>query len=569
MAWTSKKIFKVTPTIGSTATWIQDITQAPTPAPAEPVSPTGIEDIQGQIDDIVDSIENEYAIDYVFDQFDYFISTHPFYFHWEIPLGTVEIVSARVSFEVKDYRNENLTDSRYAITGDSTDRPVITFYVSEDKGCLFGDAYGPYSTDMRAIDISGDLTGEGIKIIKFKTDVDVCVTARVFLRVKINKDQTPDALLNTLLERPEVKTLAATSILDVSATLNGDIISVGKGSYTDRTTGEIVPVTCTKRGFKYGLTKTDTWDTSESATYVKGTYGISVTGLTPETDYYFKAYAENQVGRSYGEYMKVTTIAAIPKIFVVYDNGTTYYIKSYNVDGTLVDTWTIETTENIGNPIAVDVNTNVYTITGNQHSIKKRNSSGILVLTKTETNYIYNIVAGSDGYIYTQEYDAAFNNGYLSKRRASDLVSVDTKSLGSIDTYYGMTIDSDGDFYLMNDGDSKYERWDWTDGLVSSVTALHTTFNSLGVVDTKIADVHWLSHALHRAKDLSGGETDVELTDLTSPGAVGNTNTHFLFAGYNGSGIVTIGKYDTDLTKVWTVTVSSSANYGGVAAYPF
>ena len=344
MTWTSKRIFKVTP--GSRATWIMPLViSEPTPA-AEEVSPAVVEDLQGQIDDIIDSLENNYAVGFVFDQFDYFISTHPFYFHWEVPLGTVEIVSARVSFEVKDYRNESLTDSRYAITGDSTDRPVIKFSVSEDKGHLFRDIYGPYETDMRAIDISGDLTGEGIKVIKFETDNDVCVTARVFLRVKIDKDKTPESILGDgsiggLSERPEVRTLAATSILDVSATLNGDIISVGKGSYTDRTTGEIVPVTCTKRGFKYGLTKTNTWDTNEEGNFVKGTYSLGVTGLTPETDYYFRAYAENQVGRNYGEYMKLTTLVAHP--FVAVSTGGTLNRVMTSPDGI---TWTSRVTNN-------------------------------------------------------------------------------------------------------------------------------------------------------------------------------------------------------------------------------
>ncbi|GAF95006.1 unnamed protein product, partial [marine sediment metagenome] len=259
----------------------------------------------------------------------------------------------------------------------------------------------------------------------------------------------------------------------------------------------------------------------------------------------------------------------VPVIFVVYNTAGIYYIRSYTTGGTLVDTWTIETTENIGNPMAVDTNTNVYTITGDQHSIKKRNSSGTLVLTKTETNWIYQIAAGPDGYIYTQEYDTDINIGYISKRNASDLVSVGTKSLGSINTYYGMAIDSDGDFYLMNDSTSKYERWDFTTGLISSVTADHTTFNSLGVVGTKLADVHWLSHALTRLKDLSGAETDVDLTTITKPGAVGNTETHFLFAGYNASDYVTLGKYDTSLTKVWTTVVLNGGSYGSIAAYPF
>lgn len=541
----TKTVFKATDSLSSfhELSLYYEMPGVQLPPIQAPVNPNVVADIQDQIDDITD--EGGYVDGFVFDQWQDMTTSAPFYFYWEVPLGTVEIVSASVSFEVK--------------TGTGT----ITFTISEDKGALYGDSYGPYTTDMRAIDITGDLTGEGIKIIKLTTSANVTLTARVFLRIKISKKETAEGT------RPEVRTLTATSITDVSATLNGDIISVGGGTYTDRTTGEIKPVTCTKRGFKYGLTQTDTWDTSESATYPIGTFGISATGLTPETDYYFRAYADNQVGRSYGEYVKLTTLAAIPVIFVVYDTGGVYYIRSYNVNGTLCDTWTIEATESVGNAITVDTNGNVYTITSDQHSIKKRNSSGTLTLTKTETNYIYNIVAGSDGYIYTQEYDNGFNQGYISKRNASDLVSVDTKNLTGTNTYYGMAIDSDGDFYLMNDSTSKYERWDWTNGKVADVTALHTTFNSLGVVGTKLADVHWLQHGLTRLKDLSGGETDAELTSLASPGAVGSTGTHFLFAGYNASNYVTIGKYDTSLTKVWTTVVLNGGNYGSIAAYPF
>ena len=259
-------------------------------------------------------------------------------------------------------------------------------------------------------------------------------------------------------------------------------------------------------------------------------------------------------------------------VYVVYeDSSSDFYIKSYDGDGALLDTWTVETTENIGNPLAVDINNNVYTLLDDQHSIKKRNSSGVLTLTKTETNWIYNIAIGPDGYLYTQEYDAPINSGYISKRNTDNLVSVDTMNLGSIDTYHGLTIDADGDFYLLNSSSpDQYERWDWNAGLVSSVAASGGTFNSLGVSNLLIADVDWFDHALTRAKDLSGGETDVNLEDMYRPCCVSSVyGEYFLFSGYSGSGIVALGKYDTTLTKVWTVTVESSASYGPVGSYPF
>ena len=195
-----------------------------------------------------------------------------------------------------------------------------------------------------------------------------------------------------------------------------------------------------------------------------------------------------------------------------------------------------------------------------------------MTLTKTETHWLYNIVAASDGYIYTMELKSDSSTNQISKRNASDLEIVSSKSMGNTDTYYGFAIDSDGDFYLVNtSGTDEYERWDFTTGLVSSVNADHGTFNSLGVVGTKLADVHWLNHALTRLKDLSGGETDVELEDMTSPGAVGNTVTHFLFTGYDASSDLVLGKYDTSLTKVWTTVVpdSGSYGYGSIASYPF
>jgi hypothetical protein len=240
---------------------------------------------------------------------------------------------------------------------------------------------------------------------------------------------------------------------------------------------------------------------------------------------------------------------------------------------TLISTWTIETTESIGNALTVDTNSNVYTITGDQRSIKKRNSSGTLTLTKTETNYIYGIAAGSDGYIYTYEYDSAFNNGYISKRNASDLISIGTKIVdaGGIKTYYGFTIDSDNDFYLMNSSDNQYEKWDWTTGLVASQATGHDTFSSLATVGTKLANIHWLVHAITLPKNLGGAETDKELDDIGKPGALGSIGSDFLVSGYTDANEFSIGKYDSSLIKIWTIKVGAVAefSYGSIAAYPF
>jgi len=258
-------------------------------------------------------------------------------------------------------------------------------------------------------------------------------------------------------------------------------------------------------------------------------------------------------------------------VYVVYNSATTYYINSYDGNGNFLDTWTIETTENIGNALCVDVNNNVYTVTGDQHNIKKRDSSGTLTLTKTEANYIYDIAIGSDGYIYTIDFDSAFNNGYIRRRNASDLTSVGTLRITSYDTYYGLTIDNDGIFYTVNGSDKEYQSWNWDTGLVANWGGEYT-FASLATIGDNLANIDWMAHAILTPKDLSGGETDYNLTDIEYPMALGYTyGDNYLVSGYDDESKITIGKYDTSFTKVWTVQIPDSGDYsyGSIGSYPF
>lgn len=63
----------------------------------------------------------------------------------------------------------------------------------------------------------------------------------------------------------------------------------------------------TTRGFKYGLTETDTWDKSESNSYGEGTFSLQITGLTEDTTYYIRAYATGAWGTKYGSYLEFKT----------------------------------------------------------------------------------------------------------------------------------------------------------------------------------------------------------------------------------------------------------------------
>lgn len=100
---------------------------------------------------------------------------------------------------------------------------------------------------------------------------------------------------------PTVSTLAATGITSNQATLNGEITDTG---------GE----DATECGFD--------WDTNSGEPYANyttttcpvgtGTFSSTITGLNPNTTYYFRAKAQNSAGWGYGNELSFTT--SIPSV---------------------------------------------------------------------------------------------------------------------------------------------------------------------------------------------------------------------------------------------------------------
>ena len=113
---------------------------------------------------------------------------------------------------------------------------------------------------------------------------------------------------------PTVTTQIASSILYTTATANGNITDAGKGN-------------ATVRGFKYGLTQTNTWSTTENGSFGTGAFTGSITGLAPGTRYYIRAYTTNSAGTSYGAYQSFIT--AIPSWY----NSSWSYRKKLNITG--------------------------------------------------------------------------------------------------------------------------------------------------------------------------------------------------------------------------------------------
>src|SRR5690606_21085627 len=103
---------------------------------------------------------------------------------------------------------------------------------------------------------------------------------------------------------PTVTTGSAADITTTSATLGGEITADGGAEIT-------------ARGIEYSTTEGFTEGTgTEVAADEAGTgeFTVSVTGLTAGTTYYYRAYATNGEGTSYGDEVSFTTSATPVKI---------------------------------------------------------------------------------------------------------------------------------------------------------------------------------------------------------------------------------------------------------------
>lgn len=98
---------------------------------------------------------------------------------------------------------------------------------------------------------------------------------------------------------PVVATSDASEIIDTGAKANGNVTS---------DSGNLI----TERGFCYGLSSNPNIDDDDNIV-VSGTTGAFsgvISGLTPDTLYYFRAYAINSAGISYGDNKTFTTLVS-------------------------------------------------------------------------------------------------------------------------------------------------------------------------------------------------------------------------------------------------------------------
>jgi uncharacterized protein (TIGR02145 family) len=110
---------------------------------------------------------------------------------------------------------------------------------------------------------------------------------------------------------PTVTTDPATSITQTTATSGGNVTSAGGG-------------TVTARGVCWATTPSPTLSNSYTVNGSgTGTFISNLTGLTPGTLYYVRAYATNSAGTGYGNEVSFTTLSNLPSVTTTDASGIT------------------------------------------------------------------------------------------------------------------------------------------------------------------------------------------------------------------------------------------------------
>ena len=143
-----------------------------------------------------------------------------------------------------------------------------------------------------------------------------------------------------------VTTAAITQITETSAVVGGNVTSDGGASVTER-------------GVVYATIQNPTTnDTKVTSGIGSGSFTCNLTGLQPNTTYYIRAYAKNDVGTAYGEEMSFTTQTQIEKPtspyfsvsqtkYITFSPGNLQYTQSTNIWSFAENQWDMIGTDNV------------------------------------------------------------------------------------------------------------------------------------------------------------------------------------------------------------------------------
>ena len=244
-----------------------------------------------------------------------------------------------------------------------------------------------------------------------------------------------EEVLTTISAMPIITSTTATLITSSSAISGGVISSDGGASITAK---GIVWSTTT---YSPTITNNEGMTTDGSGI---GTFTSSMTKLTPITTYFIRAYATNNAGTSYGDYIFIRTLPVTPSISTTSVSGTTYFYTysggTISSDGGATITAKGVCWSTSPNPtIALTTKTNNGTGTATF-------TSTISGLTPVTTYYVRAYATNSAGTSYGQE--LVFTTLATQPTLTTTVASAITSSTASS----GGAISSDGDASILDRG---------------------------------------------------------------------------------------------------------------------
>jgi hypothetical protein len=102
---------------------------------------------------------------------------------------------------------------------------------------------------------------------------------------------------------PTISTIGQLETTKTTITFQGEITATGGSN-------------ATRRGFQYNTVEFPDKEKFEDGSFGTGVYDLQLTGLTPGTTYYIRAFATNPDGTGYGSWVSVTTDAATYNITI-------------------------------------------------------------------------------------------------------------------------------------------------------------------------------------------------------------------------------------------------------------
>lgn len=223
-----------------------------------------------------------------------------------------------------------------------------------------------------------------------------------------------------------------------------------------------------------------------------GTFTSAITGLTPSTLYYFRTYATNNVGTTYGDQIRFYTSAATPNISY---SGPQTYTKNIAID-TL-------TPSNSGGDAQ---NSGVTTLAGSCDVSGSANGQG----TAATFNSPNAVAVSSNRDVYVSD----FSNGKIRKITAAGIVS----DFASVTGPQGIAVDSFENVYVNSAGNIlKYA----PNGTFSTIAGSYNFSSATGLAVDASGNVYVADRSANKIKKIS--PTGVVST-VAGSGVAGNAD---------------------------------------------